>query len=234
MAANRPSLSTTCAGDPASPVAASSAGSWPIAAARRATSAAVRPQHTVWPAEYTSDTGSRPAAAQASRTRPNAAPVSSGLTNTTLYSSANLAASRGVVPVADPRRRPRGPARPGPADQDRRARALHRLGQRGRLGQRVVGPAEGVRLAHGCLPQPGDDLELLLQPAEPLGQAGERDPVGAVLRVEPAGPQPQLDPARAHLVHLGDRYRQRPGIAEGRRADQGAEPDPPGLAGPPG
>src|SRR5262249_60218864 len=100
-------LAAFAGGAPATPAASRSAPVPPIAAARRATSALVRPQHTVWPAEYTSEPGSRPAAAQASRTRPNAALVSSRPTKTMLYSSANLAASRGV------RRGPLPPTRIG-------------------------------------------------------------------------------------------------------------------------
>ena len=45
--------------------------------------------------------------------------------------------------------------------------------------------------------------ELLLQPVEALPQGGERDAVGGVLVVVPAGADAELDPAAAHLVDLG-------------------------------
>jgi hypothetical protein len=53
-------------------------------------------------------------------------------------------------------------------------------------------------------PQAGDDRELLLEPFEPLARGGKRDPVGAVLVVEPSGADPQLDTTAAHDVDLGD------------------------------
>ena len=46
--------------------------------------------------------------------------------------------------------------------------------------------------------------ELLGVPVEPLAQVGERDRVGGVLGVEPAGAESELDPAAAHLVDLRD------------------------------
>ena len=72
-----------------------------MAAARRATSASSRPQHTVLAAENRIEDGSRPASVQAYRTRPNAASVVGRPWNAMLNSSAYRAASRGVrrVPV---------------------------------------------------------------------------------------------------------------------------------------
>ncbi len=85
-------------------------------------------------------------------------------------------------------------------------------------------------------PQPGQDRELLLEPLEALAQRRERDPVGGVLRVEPAGAEAELDPSATHLVHLRDRDRdgERAGQPEGRRADEGPQPDRAGVAGQPG
>src|SRR6266851_318241 len=106
-------LSATSAGLPAMPPSRRLATSMPIAAARRSSSAADRPQHTTWAAEYVIEAASRPAAEHASLTRANAAAVSCTPSNGTLYSSAYLAASRGV--------------RRGPADEHRGPRPLGRL-----------------------------------------------------------------------------------------------------------
>jgi hypothetical protein len=84
------------------------------------------------------------------------------------------------------------------------------------------------------LPQPGNDLELLLQPVEAFPGRGKGDPVGPVLAFEPARSDPELRPPAAHGIHLGDRHGQRAGEAESGRGDQGAEPDPAGLPGQPG
>ena len=65
--------------------------------------------------------GAAPAAAQASRTRANSAPVCATLPNGTLNSAAYRAASRAS-------------GGPRAADHDRRARPLHRLGQPRRVG----------------------------------------------------------------------------------------------------
>ena len=46
---------------------------------------------------------------------------------------------------------------------------------------------------------------------------GERDAVGGVLGLEPAGAEAELDPAAAHLVDLRDRDRERAGQPERRR-----------------
>ena len=62
----------------------------------------------------------------------------------------------------------------------------------------------------------GDDGELLLEPVETLAHRRERNAVGGVLRLEPAGAQAKLNPATAHLVHPGDLHGQRPGQPEGR------------------
>ena len=108
------------------------------------------------------------------------------------------------------------------------------LGSAGESGQPVVPPVEVEGLAGRRAPQPGDDRELLLVAVEPLPQRRERDAVGGVLGLEPAGADAELDPAAAHLVDLGHRDRQRPGQPEGGRRHQRAQPDPAGLAGQPG
>ena len=85
--------------------------------------------------------------------------------NGTLNSVANRAASAGVrrLPLA--------------ADDHRRVRPLHRLGQGGRVDDRVVRAGERVPLPRRRPPQAGDDLQLLGEPVEALAQRRERDAV---------------------------------------------------------
>src|SRR6185437_9081275 len=80
-------------------------------------------------------------------------------------------------------------------EDDRWPRLLHRLGKRRRLGERVVLALEREPLSDRRRPQPGDDGQLLLEPLEPIAERAERDAVGHVLAVEPAGAEPELDPA---------------------------------------
>ena len=87
-------------------------------------------------------------------------------------------------------------------------------------------------------PQAGDDLQLLLEPVEALATRRERDAVGGVLGVVPAGADAELDPAAAHVVDLGHGEASGPGrrkVAEvtrvprriaGRLPGEGAEGDP--------
>ena len=82
----------------------------------------------------------------------------------------------------------------------------------------------------GCGPHSGDDGKLLLQPVEALAHAREGDAVGRVLRLEPAGTEPELDPATAHLVDAGDGDRERAGEPERRRRHERAEADAAGVA----
>jgi hypothetical protein len=66
---------------------------------------------------------------------------------------------------------------------------------------------------------------LLGEPGEALAQRRERDRVGQVLLLEPAGTYSEFDAAAAHFVDLGYRDGQRAGVAERCRGDQGAQPD---------
>src|SRR5690606_22810265 len=63
-----------------------------------------------------------------------------------------------------PRGELRSTAAPTAADDERRVRRLHRLGQGGRVLQRVVPAGERVPFADRSGPQAGDYLELLFQP----------------------------------------------------------------------
>ncbi len=86
---------------------------------------------------------------------------------------------------------------------------------------------EGVAGLGG--PQPGDDLQLLLEPRELLLR--ERDAVRLVLLLEPARAQAQFDAAAGHLVDLGDLDGEHAGQPEGGGGHQGAEADALGLTG---
>ena len=108
---------------------------------------------------------------------------------------------------------------------------LHRLGQGGRVREPVVHALELEPLPRRGRPEPGDDRQLLLEPVEPLGGAGERDAVRRVLGLEPAGADAELDAPAAHPVDVRDRDRQRPGQPERRAGHHRAEPDRAGLAG---
>ena len=78
----------------------------------------------------------------------------------------------------------------------------------------------------------GTHYQLTDSPALPKpAQRRERDAVGGVLGLVPAGPDTEVDPAAAQLVDLGHGDGQRPGQPEGGRGDHGAEPDAPGLQG---
>ena len=105
------------------------------------------------------------------------------------------------------------------------------LGSAGDPADPVVLTVEVEGLPGRGAPEPGDDRHLLLVPVEPLPQLRERDAVGGVLGLEPAGPDAELHPAAAHLVDLRDRDRQGSGQPEGGRRHERAEPDPGGLAG---
>ena len=71
-----------------------------------------------------------------------------------------------------------------------------------------MAPVVVEALAHRGRPQAGDDLELLGEALEALGERAERDAVGRVLGLEPPGTQSELDAAGAHRVDLGDADRE--------------------------
>lgn len=106
---------------------------------------------------------------------------------------------------------------------------LRGLGQRGRVREVVVGAVEVEGLAEFRRPEAGDDLQLLLEAGELL--LGERDAVGLVLLLEPAGAEAELDAAAGHLVDLRDLDGEHAGQPEGTGGHQGAEPDALGLTG---
>ena len=77
---------------------------------------------------------------------------------------------RHVVLVREAGGQARRARRAGAPDDDRRVRLLHGLGQRGRVGERVVRALVAEGLAGGRVPEARHDLELLLEPVEPLTQ----------------------------------------------------------------
>ncbi len=218
-AANWPRRSTTSAGVPAMELALRSSTSRPMASARCLTSASSLPTTTVCAVDRFSVFGSRPIAVQAAWTRWKR--VVGQLDR----------AEAGVELARVLRRESRRTLLARAADDDRRVRLLDRLRQRRRVGQLVVLALEGVLLPHRRVPQAGDQLELLGQQVEPAGRVREVQPVRPVLGLVPAGAEPELRAALAHLVDLRDGDREDARVAEGGRADQRAELDPAGLAG---
>ena len=97
-----PNRSTISLGVPASWLFRSRARGWPMAAARRSSSASSRPQQTVRARERRSVDGSRPAVMQAASTFALMVRTSASGANGTLNSSAYVAASRGVVLAPSP------------------------------------------------------------------------------------------------------------------------------------
>jgi hypothetical protein len=113
---NAPSRSTTSAGVPATPLARRSSTLRPTAAARRASSASSRPQHSTCATDSTRSAPGRRA----------------GLPHAPeLRARVGERGERQVELVGVRRREPGRPLRPSSADDDRRVRPLHRLGQRG-------------------------------------------------------------------------------------------------------
>ena len=115
-----------------------------------------------------------------------------------------------------------------PADQDRRAGGLRRPGQQGCLPQRVIATVQGHR-ALG--PESADHADALLEAVHPFAQRRQRDAERRVLLLVPAGAHPQHQPPSGEQVDRGRHPGQQGGMAEGHRADQGAEPDPAGSPG---
>ena len=177
-------------------------------------------RRSVWATERTSSAGSRPIARHAASTRANCAATFSSTAKGTLNSVGEPGGERGR------------PLRAVAADDHRRVRLLHRLGQRRRVRERVVRARVGEPLPRRRPPQPGDDLQLLGEPVEPLAAGrgtGCRRP-----RARPSN-QPEPSPSSTrpprHGVDLRHRDRERAGQPERRRGDQRAQPDPRGLPG---
>ena len=101
------------------------------------------------------------------------------------------------------------------ADDDRRARLLHRLRPRPALGR----------------PLAVDLLELPLELVEALAGRGEGQAVGLVLGLVPAGADSELDPAAGDVVDRDHVLRQHRGRPERDRRDHRPEPDPLGHRG---
>ncbi len=95
----------------------------------------------------------------------------------------------------------------------------------------VIGAREVELLADGCLPQAGDDRELLLEPVEAFGDRRKRDTVGGVLALEPARAEPEFDTSVAHMVDARHRDCQRAGKAKRGGAHHRAESQPRRLDG---
>ena len=139
-----------------------------------------------------------------------------------MNSSAYAAARRGV------RRFPPPPTMTG-------SRSCTGLGSAGESTSVQCAPSKPKRGPDRRRPQARDDGQLLLEAVEPLpqrrGTAGRRR---RAPRRTSRCPAPSSTRPPGHGVHLRDGDGQRPGVAERRGRDQGAEPDGRGLAGQPG
>ena len=133
-----------------------------------------------------------------------------------------------VVLVSKSGHESRGARRAAAADDDGHG-GLYGLGKRWCVHELVVVARETVGLADRGGPEPGDDLELLLEHPEPLGR--ERDAVSPVLGLEPPRAEPQLDAAVRHLVDLCHLNCENRRHAMGCRRDESAQANGARLAG---
>ena len=156
------------------------------------------------------DAGSRPTAAQCSR--------EDGV------AGGDLVERPGRVPrVGEPGDGPERLLRAGAADQDRQV-ALDGPRQDDRVVERVGRPDVVDGLA---VEQPADEPDRLVEPVEPLPDAGpEVDPERVVLALEPGAADPEDRPAVADVIEgrrqLGGEAR----VPERVGPDHQAEPDP--------
>jgi len=87
-------------------------------------------------------------------------------------------------------------------------------------------------VADGCGPQPGDDLQLLGQPVEPLAEGpAEVQPVRPVFGLVPAGADAELDATAGDVIDLRHRDGRHRRVPEGGGGDQRAQPDVGNLRG---
>jgi hypothetical protein len=106
------------------------------------------------------------------------------------------------------------------ADPDGRVRPLERR----RVADGAVdGIVPALEARARLRPHPPDDLDPFRELVDPLPDARERDAVGAVLVLEPARPQTEIEPAAADDVqggrHLGQDRRGAVRVAEHARAE---------------
>ena len=193
------------AGSPVSPVHRI------VRRARSSSSARSLPTTTPVMSENVSVAGSRPAASQASTTR--RAPL------------AELVGACAYVVLYSSAKRTAGPTVPrlgGAADDQRWVRRCTGRGRALQLLERVVLAREGERVLR---PLPVDDLELLGEELEARRHVVEREAVGAMLALVPAGAEPELDAAARDVVgracDLGELGR----VPERRRRHHRPEPD---------
>ena len=175
---------------------------------------------TVCAADRTSSAGSRPIAAQAAPTRSNCAagPVERQ--------------ERHVELGGEPGRERRRAPPPAAADDHRRVRLLHRLGQRRRVDQRVVRAGERVRAPRRRAHSPVTISSCSSSRSKRSPSPRERDAVRRVLGLEPARPEPELDPPAATSRRPARRRSPAaPGSRKVAEVTSVPEPDPRGLPG---
>ena len=118
-----------------------------------------------------------------------------------------------------------------PPEDERRMRLLEGAWKR-RLTFELVRRSRVVERALG--PGPDDDLDLLGEEREPLLGVEEREAVREMLPLVPAGAHADVQATTGDVVDRGGHSREHARMAEGRRRDERAEPDPLGDGRQPG
>jgi len=132
----------------------------------------------------------------------------------------------GGIPCSQPRSSPGPPA----SDDDRGVRALCWLGKAGRVAELIVSASMGEPLSHWVLPQSSGDGQLFFEPLKPLPQTWERNAVSPVFGFVAPRTETELDTTTTHMIHLRNRYRQRPKKAKGSRSHEGAQANTSGVS----
>ena len=109
------------------------------------------------------------------------------------------------------------------ADQDRRARRLHRLGRHHRLAQLIGRVGRGDRI---LLPEAGQDLQIPVHHVAPLV---ERHADGVELALVPAGRHAQGEASAGDMVDARELLGQHHRVARRQDEDAGAQADPAGA-----
>jgi hypothetical protein len=126
-----------------------------------------------------------------------------------------------VPDLREPSRQGLDDLRPHAADQDRRMGLLQRLRLAGGVLQRVVLAAEAGALLGE---QPLDHLDGFAEPPRATAGRVERDAVGAMLALHPAGAEPEDQATSAHVVDRRRHLREHGGMPVRVAAHQHPEP----------
>ena len=113
-----------------------------------------------------------------------------------------------------------------PADHQRNARLLQRLGITDGIRHAVLLALEGgfVLGEHA-----GDDLTCFVEPLETSAKIFEVDPEAAMLQLVPAGAQAEIEPAAACVIERGGHLRGQARVAIGVAVDERTDTGAPGV-----